>query len=142
MLRVYSFIVFSELGGAASPLTEEKRSGARLAARRRALAHTAQTIQPLAATLEPPCALPCRAALPWDPARQGSRGRLNVWEPTPWGEGARVYGCERQHPATEEICKRGATDRAHIWVGQRGDLAQDTQASSAHVAPICGAEGG
>ena len=60
------------------------------AARRRALAHTAQTIQPLAATLEPPCALPWRAALPWDPPRQGSRGRLNVWEPTPWGEGARV----------------------------------------------------
>ena len=42
MLMGYPFLAFSELGGAASPLTEEKRSGARLAARRTALADTAQ----------------------------------------------------------------------------------------------------
>ena len=38
--------------------------------------------------------------------------------------------------------KEGATDYAYIWVGQRGDLAQETQVSSAYVAPNYGAEGG
>ena len=47
--------------------------------------------------------------------------RLSDREPFPLGGGRTGYGCGRQHPATDEKCLRGATDRAHIWVGQRGD---------------------
>ena len=36
--------------------------------------------------------------------------------------------------------KEGATDYAYIWVGQRGDLAQDTQASSANYGEGSGEE--
>ena len=38
--------------------------------------------------------------------------------------------------------KEGATDYAYIWVGQRGDLAQETQASSAFVFSNYFAQGG
>ena len=66
----------------------------------------------------------------------------DVWEPTPWGEGASGYRYRRKPPTMRHKPKEGATAYAYIWVGQRGDLAQDTQASSAIVAPNYGAEGG
>ena len=142
LLRGYSSIVFPERRGAASPLPEGKRSGARLVATRTALADTAQIIQPLGATLEPRCVCQRWAALPRVPPLAVASRRLSEWEPTPWGEGASGYRYRRKPPTMRHKPKEGATDYAYIWVGQRGDLAQGTQASSAHVAPNYGAEGG
>ena len=142
LLRGYSSIVFPERRGAASPLPEGKRSGVRLEAKRRAIAHTAQIIQPLGATSEPRCVCQRWAALPRVPPLAVASRRLSEWEPTPWGEGASGYRYRRKPPTMRHKPKEGATDYAYIWVGQRGDLAQETQASLAYVAPICGAEGG
>ena len=140
LLRGYSSVVFPERRGAASPLPEGKRSGVRLEARRTALADTAQIIQPLGATLEPRCVCPRWAALPRVPPWAVASRRLSEWEPTPWGEGASGYRYRRKPPTMRHKPKEGATDYAYIWVGQRGDLAQDTQASSANYGEGSGEE--
>ena len=111
-------------------------------AKRRAIAHTAQIIQPLGATLEQSTVCRRWVAKPGFPPSADGRLRLSEWEPTPWGEGASGYRYRRKPPTMRHKPKEGATDYAYIWVGQRGDLAQETQASLAYVAPICGAEGG
>ena len=75
------------------------------------------------------------------------REAVIIWQgacgsPPPGGRAHGYKGIDGSAPPRKRNVKGGVTDYALIWVGQRGDSAARTLASSAIVAPNYGAEGG